>query len=326
MPLETIPLPPSLKERLGEEVAQELAQWLTAMWEAQSERRWRSLEEGQDQLKAALVALAEAQRRTEAGLQRLEVAVEQLAEAQHRTEGRLDRLGQVVAELAEAQRRTEARLEELAKAQQRTEARLDRLEDALERLAEAQQRTEEEIQKLAGVQSDMQATIAAIKGSLLEMVYRERAGTYLGPFLRRVQVFAPYKLEDEVGPHLTWEEFREFLRLDWVVKGRPRWVKEAPWVWLAMEVSAVVDRHDVERALKRVALLRKAGLLAMPAVAGEEATKGAVDMAEDEGVVVVVDGWARFWEKAWEQAQKEASKSAKERADGGDVGPEGADG
>ena len=242
-----------------------------------------------------------------------------MAEAQRRTEARLE-------ELAKAQQRTEARLEELAKAQQRTEGRLDRLEDALERLAEAQQRTEEEIQKLAGVQSDMQATIAAIKGSLLEMVYRERAGTYLGPFLRRVQVFAPYKLEDEVGPHLTWEEFREFLRLDWVVKGRPRWVKEAPWVWLAMEVSAVVDRHDVERALKRVALLRKAGLLAMPAVAGEEATKGAVDMAEDEGVVVVVDGWARFWEKAWEQAQKEASKSAKERAGGGDVGPEGADG
>ncbi len=43
----------------------------------------------------------------------------------------------------------------------------------------------------------------------------------------------------------NWEEFPEFLRLDWVVKGRPRWVEKAPWVWLAMEVSVVVDRHDV---------------------------------------------------------------------------------
>ncbi|MGB9711994.1 MAG: hypothetical protein ACPL2F_02525 [Dissulfurimicrobium hydrothermale] len=58
------------------------------------------------QLKAVVVELAEAQKRTE---QR----VAELAEAQKRTEERLDRLEQTVAELAEAQKETERRLQDL---------------------------------------------------------------------------------------------------------------------------------------------------------------------------------------------------------------------
>ena len=138
----------------------------------------------------------------------------------------------------------------------------------------------------------------------MEITYRQRAGTYFGPLLRRVQVFAPHEIEDDVEPHLTWEEFQDLLQLDWVVKGRPRRMERAPWVWLALEVSSVVDRRDVERAVERAALLRKAGLLALPAVAGEQVTEGGEALAEEKGVVMVIDGWTRFWEKAWKWAQE----------------------
>ncbi|RMF28547.1 MAG: hypothetical protein D6759_15570, partial [Chloroflexi bacterium] len=282
----------------------------------------RRSEERLDRLEQIVAELAEAQRRSEERLDRLEQTVAELAEAQRRSEERLDRLEQIVAELAEAQRRTEARLEALAEAQRRTEARLEALAEAqrrtearLEELAEAQRRTEEVIQSLTETQQQiqedlktLQTTVGGIKGRLLEITYRERAGTYFGPLLRRVRIFAPHEIEDEVEPHLTPEEFRELLQLDWVVRGRPRRMEKAPWVWLALEVSSMVDIHDVERAMERAALLRKAGLLAIPAVAGEQITKGGEAMAQEEGVVVVIDGWTRFWEKAWKQAQQAAKK------------------
>ncbi|MCD6514539.1 MAG: phage tail length tape measure family protein [Candidatus Odinarchaeota archaeon] len=75
-----------------------------------------------------------------------------LSEAQRRTEERLDRLSETVDKLAEAQRRTEERLNELAEAQRRTEERLDRLSETVDKLAEAQRRTEERLNELAEAQ------------------------------------------------------------------------------------------------------------------------------------------------------------------------------
>ncbi|MGC8735522.1 MAG: hypothetical protein ACP5SG_01860 [Dissulfurimicrobium sp.] len=107
------------------------------------------------QLKAVVVELAEAQKRTE---QR----VAELAEAQKRTEERLDRLEQTVAELAEAQKRTEQRVAELAEAQKRTEERLDRLEQTVAELAEAQKETERRLQDLIGEVKDIKVQLGGL--------------------------------------------------------------------------------------------------------------------------------------------------------------------
>jgi len=239
------------------------------------------LERRMDRVEAALERLAEAQARTEERL-------EQLAEAQARTEERLERLEITVQQLAEAQARTEERLEQLAEAQARTEERL-------EQLAEAQVRTEE---RLAGVQD----RLGTVYGRQLELTYKERAGTYFGPLLRRVRVVSPIEIEDDLEAHLSAEEFRDLLLLDLLVNGRPRHLTEAPLVWLAVEISGVVDRHDVERAERRAGYLSKAGYTALPAVAGERATEGAETLAQEKGVLLILDGGASLWEQALEQA------------------------
>ncbi len=46
------------------------------------------------------------------------------------------------------------------------------------------------------------------------------------------------------------------MALALLVRGLPHQRPELGEVWVAMEVSAVVDRYDVERALRRAALLR----------------------------------------------------------------------
>ena len=196
-----------------------------------------------------------------------------------------------LAKLAEAQARTEAEVRRLAEAQARTEAEVHRL-------AEAQTRTEAEVRQLAEVQRHMAQDMAAFKGRQLELTYLERAGAYFGPLLRRVRALLPVELEDDLEAHLSPEEFRDLLLLDLLVRGRPRYREEAPEVWLAVEISAVIDRHDVERALRRAGYLRQAGYRAIPTVTGERATEGADQEAEARKVLMLLDGRAISWEEA----------------------------
>ncbi|MFN3762404.1 MAG: hypothetical protein ACK4WK_04280, partial [Anaerolineae bacterium] len=179
-----------------------------------------------------------------------------------------------------------------------SEARWARIEVALNRLAEAQARTEIQVQKLTDRQG-------AFEGRLLELTYQQKAGAYFGPLLRRPRAFGPVEVEDRVEGHLSREEFMDFLAADLLVSGYPRYLPEAPQVWLVVEVSATVDRHDVERARRRAALLRRAGLRAIPAVAGEDATLGARDEAEAHNVLMLQDGRALFWEEALAEALSE---------------------
>ena len=233
-----------------------------------------------DELRATVQELAEAQRRTEQRVDRLEIAVQELAEAQRRTEQRLE-------ELAEAQRRTEQRVEELAEAQRRTE-------EVVRQLVEFQIRAEKRLDRL-------ETRVDAIWGEQLERRYRERAYAYFGQILRGAQAVAVSDLVAELEQHLSPEALESLLLLDVLVRGRAGRQPDAPEVWLALEVSAVVDRHDVERAQQRAALLRQAGYRAIPAVAGEEVTEGGQAAAREGAVLLVQDGRRQFWEEALAQ-------------------------
>lgn len=224
--------------------------------------------------------------------------VRSLAEAQQRTEARLERLEEVVQALAEAQQRTEARLDMLAEAQQRTAEHLERLERVIYDLAEAQRRTEERLGSLADAYWRTATTVGDLKGRMLEITYREKASAYFGPLLRRLRVVAPYSLEETLETHLSFEEFKDLLLLDLLVSGQPRHDRTLPEVWLAIEISGVVDQEDVDRALRRAMLLRQAGYSAIPVVAGEQATLGAEEAARQHNVVILQDGRTFLWEEA----------------------------
>jgi len=256
--------------------------------QARAEERIGRLEAAVERLEAAVQRLTEAQARAEerigrleAAVERLEAAVQRLTEAQARAEERISRLEAAVERLTEAQARTEARLEELAAAQARTEERVSRLEVTTERL----------VQEVGG-----------LKGRVLEADYREKAPAYFGALLRRVRLVWPIELEEELAKVLSPDEFRDLLSLDMLVVGRPRREDGALEVWLAVEVSSVVDRLDVERAQRRAGYLRRAGYRAVPTVAGESATEGAWDAAQAQKVLVLQDGHAELWEEALEEA------------------------
>jgi hypothetical protein len=224
--------------------------------------------------------------------------VRELVEAQRRTEERMGQVEGQLAALAQAQQLTE-------EAQRHTAECLDHLTATVEQLAEevgslrlAQQQTDEQIRNLIEAERQIVTRVNELRGQMLEMKYRDRAGAYFGRLLRRPQIVTSDTLWDEVEAHLPREEFSDVLLVDLIVRGRPLSAPEAPEVWLAVEVSAVVDTHDVARARRRAELLRQAGRRAIPVVAGERATLDAEAEARQHHVVVLQDGRVFLWDEA----------------------------
>ena len=129
-------------------------------------------------------------------------------------------------------------------------------------------------------------------------MYKDKAGAYFGPLVRRMRLVTPQVLDDVVEPHVTEQEFDDLLHLDMVVSGHPRRVAFGGDVWLAVEISSAIDPHDITRARRRASILRRAGIAAVPVVAGERLTAEAVQLAEDERVLVMLGGQAQHWERA----------------------------
>ena len=218
----------------------------------------------------------------------------------------VSRLEQQVASLVAAQQRTEQRLEELAAAQQATEGRLQRLEAAVADLIRAQQATEGRLQRLEEAVADLtraqQATerrlrrleedVGELKGESLERRYRERAASYFQHILRRIRLIDHQQLGlllDEAVDRgaISLDERAEVLQTDVVLRG----VQDGQEVYLVAEVSGSITAGDVERAVRRAALLEKAmGQRALAAVAGKRLSRAAQEHAAAGAVWAILDG------------------------------------
>jgi hypothetical protein len=239
-------------------------------------------------LPALVRDLIEAQRRTEG-----QVAV--LAEAQHRTEGQ-------VAVLIEAQRRTEGQVAVLIEVQRGTEARVSTLEDRIAALVEAQHRTEQQIAALVEAQRRAEQRIgtltndmADVKGVVLELRYQHRAHAYFAPLIRRTHVLSGEELdallEGAVAQgQLSEAEADEILLADLLLRGRRR--ANNSEVYVVVEVSWKIDPYDVERSVRRAALLSRLGTPAIPVVAGKEVIEEAASLASMLHVWQLTNGQA----------------------------------
>lgn len=184
----------------------------------------------------------------------------------------------IVAELAESQRRLETQMKELIA---------------------TQQQAAEQIRDLAESHHKMEIKVAKLEGRTLEMAYREKTPAYFGKLLRRPKVISINQLWDALETHLSEVEINDLLLIDLIVQGKPRQQPERGDLWLAVEVSAVVDQEDVERARRRADLLRRAGYAAIPVAAGEAATLGAEAAAREQSVAVIQDGRSFLWPEAF---------------------------
>src|SRR5215470_6315926 len=174
-------------------------------------------------------------------------------------------LPQIVRDLAEAQQRTEQRVEELAEAQRRTEQRIGHLQD----------------------------DVGDLKGIVLEERYHRWASSYFSRLVRRSQVISGNELTTLLAEAVTQgalseEGADEIGWADVVVRGQRR--EDDTEVYLVVEVSWGVGTSDVERAVRRAALLAQAGVQTLPVVAGDHIIDEAAELCRAMRVWQVLDG------------------------------------
>jgi predicted nuclease with TOPRIM domain len=311
-----------LRLTLGEEAAKSLAHTLGPMFEearnAVTKTEFRELcaaiEARNAVVDTGFARLADAQSRTEAKVSELAEGQSRLTEAQSRLEGRVSELAEAqsrtetkVSELAEAQSRTEAKISELAEAQSRTEAKVSELAEGQSRLTEAQSRLEGRVSELAVAQSRTEAKVSelavalgsltntverlsirtdAVVGRTFELQFRDRLSSYLGRFLRRSKLLRNDEVLDAIESVLDSEECDEVLRVDAIASGLVDGVPSH----VVVEVSSTGDTDDVVRAERRAAILRKAGMVAIPVVACEAISRETALFAQARGVRVWCSG------------------------------------
>jgi len=151
-----------------------------------------------------------------------------------------------------------------------------------------------EQQRQAAEQRRQANDIAKLKGFVLELIFDRRAPSVFGRYWRRVRVVsAPEicELAESVQP-LTPEEEESLYRADAYVIGVRK--SDGREIIGVVEVSWMVDIGDVERAQRRAEVLMQRGLLAVPIVAGGEATQTAEQAAQQSECALLLDGIFKY--------------------------------
>ena len=166
---------------------------------------------------------------------------------------------------------------DLAAVQLRTDQQLQVLTERVEALGQRMDQLTERVDALAQRMEQVTDRVDSLRGDVIEGRFPDRGPGGLGLLgIRHVRVLSGAERADLASDgiedgRITEREYGELLRLDWVAHGRDA----AGAVWLAVEVSATGDVHDVERAEARAAVLSKLRGRTRPVVAAHRFTQGA---------------------------------------------------
>ena len=134
--------------------------------------------------------------------------------------------------------------------------------------------------------------LARLIGDEAERRVQRNAPGYFGHLLRRIRVIAPSELADTIDDAIDSGSLDEhdrvqLMALDVPVRGLDRRTGER--TYLAVEVSAGIGRHDIERAATKAGLLEKlTGHPALAVVAGYSIAPAYIYMAAEQGVTVTM--------------------------------------
>jgi len=257
----------------------------------------RSIDRLADRVEAQIEALTQRMERVEAQIEALTARMERVEAQIEALTQRMERVEAQIEALTQRMERVEAQIEALTKRMERVEDRLGSVED---RLGSVEERVESLEERVGSVEDELvrvRNRLDDLTGKALEQYYRERAPAIFGRRLRRVRAMAIGQLAELITERLPGPEGDDLFEADLVVSGRLS-TAEQPEVWVIIEVSATVDRFDVERAVRRATALRQLHPLVLPGVAGVRLTEGGRELASEAGVIVITDGKVTGWEAA----------------------------
>jgi hypothetical protein len=243
----------------------------------------------EERLTRELSAVWEAINALRAEVAELRQEVRFVAERQERMEKRLDQIEQRQERMEKRQEQMEQRMERMEQRQERMEQRQERMEQRQDRMEQRQDRMERRLQKL-------ETDVGHLKGTVKEITYRTNFLGYFGFWV----------LSAEEPWRRLWEQIEEALKKGMLTQDELTDLRSADLLWLGVlrrgkfagqevlivaEFSWTVQREDVERALRRASLAKKAGFWSVPLVAGTEWESAELkNEAIGKGVVCVENG------------------------------------
>jgi len=171
----------------------------------------------------------------------------------------------------------------------RHDARMDQLTARMDQLAEQMTLLTQRIDRLAAFVENINGRVGNLEGWQYEDRYRRNLAAHLVQRFRKVQTvdlgsFAPVLtlLDDR---KISQREFDNLMKLDILARGREKGNLDGPEVFVAIELSILVDISDVQRANERAETLRMTGLPVQAAVDGDAIRPEAEALARERGVL-----------------------------------------
>lgn len=139
----------------------------------------------------------------------------------------------------------------------------------------------------------LKTDVAGLKGWAFEARWQRYLPSYLGRHFRRLRVLnladVRILLEDGIDAgRITIDEAYDAGLADVVARGRRG---DGTQLYVVVEVSVAVDKHDLDRALRRAVILARAtGDVVQPVAAGDRLGRGLQEGESVRGDVLVVVG------------------------------------
>ena len=126
----------------------------------------------------------------------------------------------------------------MTKTRQRTKEQLSQIDVSIEHLTEEIKVLTESLEQNARKLDDYR----------LELFYRNKINRDFGYLMRRLKVIDLSTIDEVLEAALDPREFRDVILLNLLATGQLREPPGGPEIWLAIEISSVVDSNDVDRA------------------------------------------------------------------------------
>lgn len=133
--------------------------------------------------------------------------------------------------------------------------------------------------------------VGNLEGWQYEARYRDHLMAHLSRYMRKVHAVVPSDFDAVFEAYqqkrMTPAEWADLHRLDVLAEGVA--LEDGANLILAIELSLTIDESDVARAKRRADILLRSGVDVRPAVGGQTIIGAAQTLADDLGVIVLVD-------------------------------------
>jgi hypothetical protein len=184
------------------------------------------------------------------------------------------------------------RMDGLALRMDQLTERMDQLTERMDQLTLRMDQLTQRMDKLVLGQEQLTGRVGLLDGQMFEFRYERNLASRLGKHYRRVRPTQIAELHDLVAAldsgRISEAEWDDVLRLDAIAWATRRSSPDDPELLVALELSRVVDRTDIERAHRRSGILRSAGLRSEGCVDGDTIRDDAQSLAIALGVVSLV--------------------------------------